>query len=239
MIKPIYKLGLINLISISHANKKSLDKVIGVSEVPIVYNGRKQPVKSKEFDLTVKSVGDMVKITNPKLFVHIGRCSKQKNQRVLLEAFNKFRLKHPDSFLLIFGGGFDSKRGLFLKKIAGSGIFFMGTTKNIIDYLILSNSFLLSSSFEGMPISLIEALACGCVPISTPTSGAIDVLQNGINGYITEGFSSDDFYKTLSAFPINNSEKLSLNSIKTYNMKFSIEKCSNEYLRLYKIKKEV
>jgi len=39
-----------------------------------------------------------------------------------------------------------------------------------------------------MPITLIEAFACGCIPVGTPVSGFNDVVTDGANGFIAKDF---------------------------------------------------
>ena len=44
-----------------------------------------------------------------------------------------------------------------------------------------------------MPITLIEAMACGCIPIGTPVSGLNDVIIDGKNGFIAKDFSDEAY----------------------------------------------
>lgn len=52
--------------------------------------------------------------------------------------------------------------------------------------------FLLSSWQEGLPLSLLEAMAAGCVPITTPVGGVPEVVQDGINGFMSSSFAAGD-----------------------------------------------
>ena len=74
-------------------------------------------------------------------------------------------------------------------------IFFLGLKKNVGDYLNNSHAFILSSLNEAMPISLIEALACRCIPLSTPVSGSVDIIQNGKKRIHLKRFYSSIFYR--------------------------------------------
>jgi glycosyltransferase involved in cell wall biosynthesis len=51
-----------------------------------------------------------------------------------------------------------------------------------------------------MPITLIEAFACGCTSLSTPVSGAIDIITHGITGFLALDFSEKEYTETLRYF---------------------------------------
>lgn len=53
----------------------------------------------------------------------------------------------------------------------------------------------MSSKMEGLPISLLEAMSLGVIPVSTPAGGVCDVIRNGENGYISSSHTPEDFYR--------------------------------------------
>ncbi len=53
-----------------------------------------------------------------------------------------------------------------------------------LEYLKMGDAYALCSSYEGMPISLIEAIGVGCIPVCTPVGGIVDVVHNGENGFL-------------------------------------------------------
>lgn len=162
----------------------------------------------------------------------------QKNHKRLIRCFNKFIESGYDAILLIIGSDFNSKSGLELQTAACNSIFFLGQKHNISDYLSLSDIFVLSSDFEGMPITLIEALANACVPVGTPVSGIIDVVEDGVNGFISSNFTDESFIKLLvrsyKGYKLINGAKL----IETYNDKLSISVCADQYLDFFGIKRK-
>ena len=70
-------------------------------------------------------------------------------------------------------------------------------------YLItctLSDAFCLSSNFEGMPISLIEAFACGCPSVCTPVGGIVNCVRHGETGFLSKSLSEDDYLQAVREF---------------------------------------
>jgi glycosyltransferase involved in cell wall biosynthesis len=90
--------------------------------------------------------------------------------------------------LTIIGAGDDERR---LKKMSGpfleSGMMeFTGhlNHEKAQEIMQASDVFLLTSEFEGMPMSLLEAMGHGCVPVvSDVSSGVPELIEHGINGY--------------------------------------------------------
>lgn len=112
----------------------------------------------------------------------------------------------------------------------------MGLKKNVSDYLKYADAFILSSLNEAMPISLIEALACRCIPLSTPVSGCIDIIKNGENGFIAKDFTLDAFVAMLNDF-LGNYDKIDRDSLYEYYQKnLSMKSCAQKYLEFFKRK---
>ena len=55
----------------------------------------------------------------------------------------------------------------------------------------MGDAYALCSSYEGMPISLIEAIGVGCIPVCTPVGGIVDVVHNGENGFLSDGIGEE------------------------------------------------
>ena len=233
LTKLIYKLSLVKLVTISKANRASFKTECGFDSASLIYNGRNKPLCHQPD--TIKNELEKYKNNRETLIItHIGRCCQQKNQRLLITSFNQAVQEGANAILLIIGEGYDSEEGIILKKMAGDHIFFMGGQRYVADYLLNSDAFVLSSLFEGMPIALIEAFACGCIPLSTPVSGSIDLIQDGINGFISADFSENSFLVMLKRF-FTNHKKIDKDTLKQYFEKeLIIEHCTTKYMDMYK-----
>ena len=51
--------------------------------------------------------------------------------------------------------------------------------------------YILCSTREGLPKTLVEAMASGLLCIGTPTGGILELIEDGVTGYLTDGFDLD------------------------------------------------
>ena len=126
-----------------------------------------------------------------KAVVHHARLVDFKNQPMLLRAFLKVHEKHPDYVLRIYGP--DSMDGTkeILEKIikdnnAENFIFLMGACNSLEKEIPKGEVYAYSSDYEGMPNSLLEAMAMGMPVVSTdcPCGGPRAVVKDGENGFL-------------------------------------------------------
>lgn len=87
---------------------------------------------------------------------------------------------------------------------------------------------------EGLPISLLEAMSMGVVPVSTPAGGVCDVIRNCENGYISFSHSSEDYYKTIKDAIANVGGVTSKQIIEEYKEKYSMIACAKAYTEEFK-----
>ena len=117
----------------------------------------------------------------------IGRFAPQKDFPTLLRAFSRVRAKR-DARLMILGEGKDSTRRAELLELAKQlgiedDLALPGFVQNPFSYMVRAGVFVLSSSWEGFPNALAEAIACGCPVVSTNCpSGPSEMLDNGTYG---------------------------------------------------------
>ena len=113
-------------------------------------------------------------------------------------------------------------------------LLFLGEVNNPTDYLFLSDYFILSSVYEGMPISLIEAFACSCIPISTPVGGIPEMINN--DGFLSKSLLVEDFVDSIQMAieaTDDTKQKILENNLKKYHDLFSISSTAKNYLDYY------
>ena len=142
------------------------------------------PVNPKYFGLP--------KVTErEKAVVHHARLVDFKNQPMLCRAFIKVHEKHPDYVLKIYGpDSFDGTKEILEKLIAdnnaGDYIFLMGGCNTLEKEIPKGEVYAYSSDYEGMPNSLLEAMAMGMPVVATdcPCGGPRAVIRDGENGLL-------------------------------------------------------
>ena len=126
-----------------------------------------------------------------KKIVTVGRLSTQKNQMLLVKAFEKLLEKYPDYTLCVYGEESDDGcKGKLIqyvtKKELKDKIHFMGLSSTLEIDLADAAMFVLSSDYEGMPNALMEAMALGLPVISTdcPCGGSRYWIDHGKTGQL-------------------------------------------------------
>jgi glycosyltransferase involved in cell wall biosynthesis len=116
----------------------------------------------------------------------IGRLSEQKGHRYLVEAAPALLASRPSAHLLIVGDG-DRMEALKAQASAlgvASRITFAGHREDVRALLGALDVFCISSTYEGTPLALFEAMAAGRAIVSTAVDGCREVLEDGVTGLL-------------------------------------------------------
>jgi len=126
----------------------------------------------------------------PKSFVFgtVGRLAPTKGQSYLIEAFANVKREIPTAQLILIGTGRSESQ---LKEQAHemgltNSIHFLGQRSDIPRILRAMDVFVLSSLAEGMPRSLLEAMAAGVPCVGTNVGGTPEILADGEFGYLVQ-----------------------------------------------------
>lgn len=124
-----------------------------------------------------------------KHIVAVGRLQPQKNHKMLLESFADFHKVYTDYELHIFGIG-ELEAELRQQSVSlhiEESVIFEGFSPNVQREIWDSAMFVLSSDYEGISNSMIEALAMGVPVISTdcPVGGSRTYIKDGVSGILT------------------------------------------------------
>lgn len=115
--------------------------------------------------------------TDTRLLLNVGRLVPEKSQDILIRAFAQLDPQVP-SHLFLAGDG--PLRRPLTDLVASLGLAsratLLGQRHDIPALLNAADAFALSSSVEGLPMVLVEALACGCPIVSTDAPGVVEVL---------------------------------------------------------------
>jgi len=121
------------------------------------------------------------------VFLNVGRYVPVKNQTLLIEATDRLVRNHPDIRVLLVGWGRleERYRQLVEDLNLGSNVTIIGRVPHPEPYYALADCFVLCSDYEGFGITLIEAAGAGLPVIGTDVTGISEVVEDGVNGYLT------------------------------------------------------
>ena len=133
----------------------------------------------------------------------------QKRLKEWLQVFHEIKQKDNRVYGIIVGAGpLESEIFHEMKRLdLEASVFFPGLQTNVRPYYEAMDIFMMSSSFEGLPIALLEAMSMECAVVTTDAGGIKEVIRNGQDGLMC---SKDEWrnLKKLALELIEDSRKL-------------------------------
>lgn len=228
IIQFCFKRQMIIPVAICDTVKKSLIEAYDLypDKVHCVYNGVDTttfiPIRNKREE------------DNEIIIISVGTLYQIKNHRLLIDAFDKAYNKDHRLKLLIVGDG--ELREELNQKISCLDLIdkvkLVGNQKDVCSLLQKADIYCCSSIVEGLPISVLEAMACGLPIITTPAGGVVDIVD-GQNGIIVD-YEAESIAKAILLLAAD----VSLRIEKGYKSrekaeKLSIKNCANQYMEIY------
>lgn len=172
------------VICVSKTVAKDLIKNFGIKKekIEVIYN----PInieKIKKLAMQSLNLEHQEIFKNP-VIINMGRLSQEKNHYSLIRVFQEIKNKIKIAKLVILG---DGEREVFLKQLIKElgledSVYFLGRQDNPFKFLSRAKVFVLSSLREGLPCSILEAMACSLPIISVDCkSGPREILAPGTN----------------------------------------------------------
>lgn len=127
-----------------------------------------------------------------KRFLFVGRLSEQKNLKNLIRAFSQMELG-----LDLYGAGELEDELRELAADVSANVVFKGRVKNeeLPEIYNRYKYFILPSFYEGMPKTLLEAMACGCICFGTDVAGIQELIEDGNTGFLISNTSAEEIRK--------------------------------------------
>ena len=153
------------------------NKIISVNNSTLIYNGSQ--------DLRInKSIRDK----SEKIIISfVARFSYQKDHETLFKALSFLNIDELNKLTINLIGDGDLYDEYFEKSTnmnLNDSLNFIGETENVGKYLKNSDFFMLISNYEGLPVSIIEALSVGLPIIASDVGGVNELVKDQINGFL-------------------------------------------------------
>ncbi len=180
-----FRLGKVIPVGVSGKVSETVKELYGIN-AEVIYNGI--PVKRfRKIDnrhLRWK-IYENVKDSDV-VFIHIARFGAQKNHRLLISAFRRALRRKRNLKLLLVGDGElrNEMENIVKAENLERDVFFLGLRKDVPELLSVSDVFVLSSDWEGLPMTVLEAMAAGKPVISTSVGGVPELVKNNSTGIL-------------------------------------------------------
>ena len=170
--------------------------------------------------------------------LYVGRLEPVKNHSLLLNGFRSALTHNPNLQLWMVGDGSERKR---LEELAstltlGGNVRFWGQQLDVAKFFSAADAFVMSSSSEGLPMSLLQAFSVGLPAIVTDVGGMAEVVRlasAGVAVPITEpGQLSSEMISLAS--DATERERFSQNARAAFGAYFTLESMVSSYMELYR-----
>lgn len=167
------------------------------------------------------------------VILSVGELTHRKNHQVIIKAISK--ISSVNIYYVICGRG--PLRRMLEKTSKNEGVGekvkLMGFCGNIEEYYLMSDIFAFPSKQEGLPVSVIEAMASNLPIISSKIRGSIDLIEDGRNGLLIEDDNADAYAWAI----IKCLEQMKCAALGKANrfkaMQYDLSQVVKEYLHIY------
>ena len=124
------------------------------------------------------------------LIIFVGRLERVKGCDIFLNALALLDLR--DFEVRILGDGSLKQDLKQIAKNLGLNVNFLGNVKNVDEHYKSAKIIVSSSISEGLPMVLIESLFFDCIRVATPTTGATELINDEIDGFLSSDFRAEN-----------------------------------------------
>ena len=194
----------------------------------------------KPFDGNFKEDELVKKLHDENCFVigNIGRLSEQKGMEYFINSIPKVINNVPNVRFLIIGTGEDEIK---LKELVTSlniekYVYFLGYRNDIQNIMSQLDLVVLSSLWEGLPLTPIEAFSVSKTIVATAVDGTVEIVKDGENGLLVGARNSEQIANAIIDLGNDNEKikKYEIEAYKTYIEEFSFDTLANNYIKYYK-----
>lgn len=224
----IFKLKMAIPVALTEQVKDTIVEVYDIKRerIPVIYNGIPLQKCTQKTDY---NFGNNIHL------LHVGRYAEPKNHIEMIKAICQLHAFESRIILNLVGEGplKDDISAIIKSNHAESYIIQHGPTNNVFDHMNKADIFILPSIYEGMPITLIEAMGSGIPILASNVGGIPDMIENAKEGILC----TPDAYGIISKIKemILDKDLREFIGKQAYiaSKKFSVEKMAKKYVKLY------
>lgn len=186
-------------ISVSNTLKGQLsNSLIHSKKITTIYNGI-DPSPYNEISAAYSLRKRFGFLPTDTIVGNVARLAEVKNHYLLLRVMKKIIEEIPQAKLLIVGDGeLRNKLEAFAKDLGiSNNVVFGGEVDNVSELLHLMDIFVLSSTYEGISITILEAMASGKAVVATNVGGNPEIIINGETGILVPLNDKDTMAQTI------------------------------------------
>ena len=174
---------------IKQVDEKKIKLAHNFNNINYIKNKANEELKFDEDTIASIDIEELKKILNSDAikFINIARFSPEKGLDILIKGFSEFNKENKNSYLIIVGGhGKDyEKIKEMAEELNNDRIIIIRSLSNPFAVLKKADCFVLSSHYEGLPMTIFEALVLDKKVICTDITGPREFLSKGY-GYLVE-----------------------------------------------------
>ncbi|PGM89981.1 hypothetical protein CN958_22810 [Bacillus cereus] len=215
------------IITVSHYDYQLAiqKKIIALEKIKVIHNGVPDSTKLQQVSSNNKQIQ----------LIMIARFSEPKDHRSLVDVLSTLETK---DWNICFVGEGPLKKEIELevkKRNLSNQVIFLGNRDDIPEMLARSQIFILTSDWEGLPLSVIEAMCSGLPVIASNVGGLEELVQDGKTGFLIEKGNKKMLREKITLLMENSElrEQMGLSGRKSYIENFTFEKMVNETLAFY------
>lgn len=201
----------------------------------------------------IRTVSDMDEAVMPRIrrhkktrYICVGSVCRGKNQLEVMKAFHKALSNGISGELHMYGHNAGEYANICQEYIdrnsLSESIYMEGFTRNMKTVYSESDVLLCGSIRESYPNVISEALAYGLVIISTPIAGVPEVIRDGINGYLADGYTGEEISRKIEEYNrdigSDKLESIRVNARDTFLKYHSREAVTDALIKYYEHVKE-
>lgn len=220
-------------VALSNLVKKTIIDEYNIAEekVPVVFNGVNLDNCIQKLNYEEKQIFTIL---------HIGRFAEAKNHMELVKGFEIFHKKYGNTRLKLIGEGNlkEKVNNYVVSHKLKDCVEFMGIKDNVYSFLNAADIFALPSSYEGIPMTLIEAMGTGLPIVSSPVGGIPDMLEDEKSALLVKGeaeYIAEAFDRLYCNAKLR--KKLGKNA-KLQSEKFSSKEMAEKYCDIYELERK-